>query len=168
MSGMMSLLHIVSRLILAYLVFSICISMPHLSSLLAFLCLLHWSYMWHIDIDVLGFVWRFGQSFLTIHPMFPITRRNVVFVYATSQLEINQQASNHVSASTTEGVLPAPCLEPLHTPVVDASLQIQTIDGDIQMIGRGCSVIGFFFFFLLMFSMQTHYYDYTHVYSSIS
>ena len=37
----------------------------------------------HIDIDVLGFVWWFRQSSFTIHPMFPITRRNVVFVYAS-------------------------------------------------------------------------------------
>ena len=67
-------------------IFGVCISisMPHLSSLLAFLSLLHWSYMWHIDIDVLGFVWGFRQSSFTIRSMFPITRRNVVFVCATS------------------------------------------------------------------------------------
>ena len=37
-----------------------------------------------IDIDVLGFVWGIRQSFFTIHPMFPITQRNVEFVFATS------------------------------------------------------------------------------------
>ena len=37
-----------------------------------------------IDIDVLGFVWGIGQSFFMIRPMFPITRRNVVFICATS------------------------------------------------------------------------------------
>ena len=37
-----------------------------------------------IDIDVLGFVWGIRQSFFTIHPMFLITRRNVVFICATS------------------------------------------------------------------------------------
>ena len=156
MSGMMSLLHIVSRLILAYLVFGIYISTLHLSSLLAFLCLLHWSYIWHIDIDVLGFVWWFRQSFVTIHPMCPITRRNVIFVCATSQLEIKQQVPNHVSASTTEGVLPAPCVAPVHTSSVDASLQIQTIEGDIQTIGQGCSVLVFFFLVTVFFFFVTY------------
>ena len=37
-----------------------------------------------IDIDVLGFVWGIGQSFFMIRLMFPITRRNVVFICATS------------------------------------------------------------------------------------
>ena len=37
-----------------------------------------------IDIDVLRFVWGFGQSFFTIRPMLPITRMNVVFNFATS------------------------------------------------------------------------------------
>ena len=35
------------------------------------------------------FVWWFRQSFFTIRPMFPITRRNVVFVSASLELEIN-------------------------------------------------------------------------------
>ena len=37
-----------------------------------------------IDIDVLGFMWGIGQSFFMIRLMFPITRRNVVFICATS------------------------------------------------------------------------------------
>ena len=37
-----------------------------------------------IDIDVLGFVWRFAQLSFTIRPTFPLIRRNVVFVCATS------------------------------------------------------------------------------------
>ena len=120
-------------------IFGVCISisMPHLSSLLAFLSLLHWSYMWHIDIDVLGFVWGFRQSSFTIRSMFPITRRNVVFVCATSQLEINQLVTNHVSTCTTEGVLPAPWLEPIHTQFFEASFQMETIECDIQKMGRG-------------------------------
>ena len=148
MSGMMSLLHIHLRLILAYLVFGISISMPHLPSLLAFLRLLRSQYMWHIDIDVLGFVWGFRQSSFTIHPMFPITQRNVVFVRATSQLEINQQVSNQVSTCTIKGLLPTPWLVPLHTPFVEASFQMGTIQCDIHMMGRGCSILAFFFFFL--------------------
>ena len=168
MSGMMSLLHILLRLMHEYLVCGICISMPHLSSLLAFLCLLRWRYA-SIDIDVLGFVWGFGQSFFSIRPMFPITVMNVVFVFATSQLEINQQVSNHVSRCTTKGVLPAPWLEPLHTPFVKASFQMETIECDIQMMGRGYSVLFYFIFFgVLQFSMQTHYYDNAHIYSGIS
>ena len=167
MSGMMSLLHVRLRQILGYLVFGISISIPHLSLPLAFLCLLRWTYMWHIDIDVLGFLWGFGQSFFTICPMFPITRRNVVFNFATSQLEINQHVSNHVSMCTTKRVLPAPWLEPLHTPFVEASLQMQTIECDIQLMERGCSIL-VFFFFLLQFSLQTHYSDYSHIYSNIN
>ena len=157
---MMSLLHFLSRLILAYLVFGISISTPHLSSLLAFLCLLRWRYMWHIDIEVLGFVWGFGQSFFTIHPMFPKTRRNVVFVYPTMKLEINQQVSNHVSTCTIEGVLPAPQLEPLHTPFVKASFQIEVIECDIQMIKHGCLVLVlvFSFFFFFFFVCQCVFY----------
>ena len=145
MSGMMSLLHILLRLMHEYLVFGICISMPHLSSLLAFLCILCSSYMCHTNIDVLGFVWWFRQSFFTIRLMFPITRRNVVFVCASSALEINQQVSNQVSTCTTDGVLPAPWLEPLHTPFVEVSLQMQTIECDIQLMERGCSILVFFF-----------------------
>ena len=145
---MMSLLYVLSKLILAYLVFGISISTPHLSSLLAFLCLLRWRYMWHIDIEVLRFVWGFGQSFFSIRPMIPITQRNVVFVFATSQLEINLQVSNHVSQCTPKGVLLAPGLEPLHTPFIKAPYQIQTIKCDIQKMGRGRTVLVFFFFFL--------------------
>ena len=37
-----------------------------------------------IDINVLGFMWGIRQSFFMIHSMFPITRRNVVFICATS------------------------------------------------------------------------------------
>ena len=81
---MLSFLHVLARLIIAYFVFGICILVPHFSSLLAFLCLLRWRYMWHIDNDVLGFVWGFGQSFFIIRPMFPVTRRNVAFFCATS------------------------------------------------------------------------------------
>ena len=36
-----------------------------------------------IDIDIPGFVCGFEQSFLTILPMFPITRRNFVFDIVT-------------------------------------------------------------------------------------
>ena len=36
-----------------------------------------------IDIEILGFMWGFGQSFFTIRPMLPITRMNVVFDFAT-------------------------------------------------------------------------------------
>ena len=46
----------------------------------------------------------------------------------------------HVRTCTAEGVLPAPWLETLHTPFVDASLQMETIECDIQMMRRGCSV----------------------------
>ena len=152
MLGMMSLLHILLRLMHAYLVFGICISMPHLSSLLAFFCILRSSYMWHTDIDILGFVWWFGQSFFTIRPIFPITRRNVVFVCASSELEINQQVSNQVSTCTTEGVLPTPWLVPLHTPFVEASFQMGTIQCDIHMMGRGCSILALFFFFCVCYS----------------
>ena len=151
----MSLLHILLRLMHAYLVFGICISMPHLSSLLAFLCILRSSYMWHTDIDVLGFVWWFGQSFFTIRPMFPITRRNVVSVYASSELKINQQVSNQVSTCTTEGVLPAPWLVPLHTPFVEASFQMEMIQGVIQKMGRGRSLLGFFFFLVTVFFVNS-------------
>ena len=80
--------------------------------------------------------------------MFPITRRNVAFFCATSQLEINQQVFNHVSTCTTEGVLPDLWLLPLHTPFVKASFQMETIECDIQMMGRGCSLLVFFFFFV--------------------
>ena len=162
-SGMMSLLHVLSRLMLTYLVFGISISIPHLSSLLAFLSLLHWSYMWHIDIDVLGFVWGFRQSSFTIHLMFPITRRNVVFVCASSQLEINQQVTNHVRTCTTEGVLPARLLELVQAPFVEASFQMETIKCNIQLMEQRCSILLFFFFFWLQFSLQTHYYDYAHL-----
>ena len=154
---MMSLLHVLSRLIITYVVFGICILVPHFSSLLAFLCLLHWRYMWNIDNNVLGFVWGFGQSFLIIRLMFPITRRNVAFLCATSQLEISQEVFIRVSTCTTEGVLPALWLEALHTPFVKASFQKDTIECDIKMMGRGCShLVFFFFFFVLRFSMQTH------------
>ena len=161
MSGMMSLLHVRSILILENFVFDISISMPHLSSLLAFLCLLRWRYA-SIDIDVLGFVWGFGQSFFKIHPMLRITRMNVVFDFATLQLEINQEVSNHVSMCTTKRVLPAPWLEPLQTPFVEASLQMEMIECDILLMEQGCSIL--VFFFLLHFSLQTHYYDYAHIY----
>ena len=75
---------------------------------------------------------------------------------------------------TTEGVLPAPWLEPQHTPSVEVSFLMETIECDTQMMGRGCLVLVFFFFsfffFLgvLQFSIYTHYYDYAHIYSSIS
>ena len=147
----MSLLYVLSRLILAYLVFGISISMPHSSSLLAFLCLLRWRYMWHIDVDVLGIVWGFEQSSITICPVFPIPRRNVVFFYATSQLEINQRVPNHVSTCTAEGVLPTPWLETLHTTFVELSLQMETIECDIQIMRRGCSVFVSFFSFSFFF-----------------
>ena len=42
-----------------------------------------------IDIDVLGFVWGFRQSFFMIRLILPKTQRNVVFDFVTSQLEIN-------------------------------------------------------------------------------
>ena len=74
MSGMTSLLHVLSRQILAYLVFGIDIWIPRFSSLLAFFYLLRWWYIWHINIDVLGFVWGFGQSFFSIRLMFPINK----------------------------------------------------------------------------------------------
>ena len=158
MLGMMSLLHILLRLMHAYLVFGICISMPHLSSLLAFLCILRSSYMWHIDIDILGFVWGFEQSFFSIRPMVHITWRNVVFVFATSQLEINQKVSNHISRCTTEGVLPAPWLKPLHTPLVEESFHMETIECGIQMMGRGRSVLVSFLFFFFLFLCVTVFY----------
>ena len=53
------------------------------------LTLLCWRYMWHIDIDVLGFVWGFKQSSFAIHPTLPIKRRTVVFLCAISLLELN-------------------------------------------------------------------------------
>ena len=37
-----------------------------------------------IDIDVLGFVWGFRQSFFMIRLMLPKTWRNVVFDFVTS------------------------------------------------------------------------------------
>ena len=92
-------------------------------------------------------LWGFRQSSFTIRPMFPITQRNVVFLRATSQLENNQQVSNHLSMCASEGVLPSSWLETLHTSFVGASLQMETIECDIQMMGQGCSVLGFFFFF---------------------
>ena len=110
-------------------------------------------------------LWGFRQLSFKIRPLFSITQRNVVFLCATSQLENNQQFSNHVSTCASEGVLPSPWLKTLHTPFVGASLQMETIECDIQMMRRGCLV---FFFFLLQFSIQTHYYDYAHIYSSIS
>ena len=114
-------------------------------------------------------LWGFKQLPFKIRPLFSITQRNVVFLCATSQLENNQQFSNHVSTCASEGVLPSPWLETLHTPFVGASLQMETIECDIQMMRRGCSIFVFlFFFFLLQFSIQTHYYDYAHIYSSIS
>ena len=117
-------------------------------------------------------LWGFRQSSFTIPPMFSITQRNVVFLRATSQLENNQQVSNHVSTCASEGVLPSPWLETLHTFFVGASLQMETIECDIQMMRRGCSVFVFlfslFFFLVLQFSIQTHYYVYAHIYSSIS
>ena len=65
MWGIMSLLHVLLRMIIAYLVFGICISMPHFSSLLASFCLLCWWHMWHIDNDVLGIV--FGVRTIIFH-----------------------------------------------------------------------------------------------------
>ena len=90
-------------------------------------------------------LWGFRQSSFTFPPMFPITQRNVVFLRATSQSENNQQVSNHVSTCASEGVLPSPWLETLHTPFVGASLQMETIKCDIQMMRRGCSVFVFLF-----------------------
>ena len=57
LSRMMSLYHILSSVIRAYLVFSITIAMLHLSSRLVFLCLLHWWSMCHTGIDILGWCW---------------------------------------------------------------------------------------------------------------
>ena len=91
-------------------------------------------------------LWGFRQSSFTIPPMFSITQRNVVFLRATSQLENNQQVSNHVSMCASEGVLPPPWLETQHTPFVGASLQMETIECDIQMMRRGCSVFVYLFY----------------------
>ena len=145
MSGVMSLLHDLSRLILPCLVIGICISMPHLSSLLEFLCLQWWWYMWHIDIYLLGFVCGFRQSFFSIRSMFPITWMNVVIVFAASSVQINLQVSNHVSRCTAERILSAPWLKPLHTPFIGVSFQMEAIVSDIHMIERECSVLVFFF-----------------------
>ena len=96
-------------------------------------------------------LWGFRQSSFTIPPMFPITQRNDVFLRATSQSENNQQVSNHVSTCASEGVLPSPWLETLHTPFVGASLQMETIKCDIQMMRRGCSVFVFLFSLFFFF-----------------
>ena len=96
-------------------------------------------------------LWGFKQSSFTIPPMFPITQRNVVFLRATLQSENNQQVFNHVSTCASEGVLPSPWLETLHTPFVRASLQMETIMCDIQMMRRGCSVFVFLFSLFFFF-----------------
>ena len=64
---------------------------------------------------------------------------------------------SHVCTCTAEGVLPAPWLETLHTPFVDASLQMETIECDIQMMRRGCSVFVPFFSFSFFFSVTVFY-----------
>ena len=52
---------------------------------------------------------------------------------------------------TTEGVLPVPWLELAHTPFVEASFKMETVEGDIQKKGRGRSVSVFFFSFFFLF-----------------
>ena len=102
-------------------------------------------------------LWGFRQSSFMIRPIFSITRRNVVFLYATSQLENNQQLSNHVSTCASEGVLPSSWLETLHTSFVGASLQMEKIECDIQMMRRGCSVFVFLFFCFFFFGVTVFY-----------
>ena len=104
-------------------------------------------------------LWGFKQSSFTIPPMFPKTQRNVVFLRATSQSENNQQVSNHVSTCASEGVLPSPWLETLHSPFVGASLQMETIKCDIQMMRRGCSVFVFLFSLFFFFGVTVFYID---------
>ena len=96
-------------------------------------------------------LWGFRQLSFKIRPLFSITQRNVVFLCATSQLENNQQFSYHVSTCASKGVLPSPWLKTLHTPFVGASLQMETIECDIQMMRRGCLV----FFLVTVFYIDS-------------
>ena len=52
---------------------------------------------------------------------------------------------------TAEGVLPAPWLETQSTPFVHAYLQMETIECDIQIMRRGCSIFVSFFSFSFFF-----------------
>ena len=81
---------------------------------------------------------RVGVRTIIFHDSSDVPHDTEEFYISLCNFVVGYQLAipRHVCTCTAEGVLPAPWLETLHTPFVDASLQMETIECDIQMMRR--------------------------------